>query len=521
MPCQVSQENIMSQQISTKIWMKYAVLAGSFIFCYAKIFAALTETWWNNDVYTHGFLVPFVSIYFVWIGRTKLDHIKPSPSYFIGLPVLLGSLLMLLMGHAGGVLLIQEISIIVSIAGIILFLFGMRYLVALWFPVAYLFFMIPFLRFFPDNIYLPFQLFTAKMAVTLLHTMGISCLRNSTYIELPNIILEVVPACSGLNYLISIIATGIPLAYISLRSWSRRITLVVMGIAIAILSNGLRVALIGLLAYYNIGGDLHGPYHTLQAMFVAVFGYGALFIGAWALAERPRSSSVTSLRDPALSFRGQAPYFPQKLDAIRCPLIFTIIVLLSLGAYINFNFYQSLPVKLHADINLIPHEIGEWRGVDSATDYKTFRTLGVDHDLSRTYRTAAGKEVKLYIGYYESQGQGKELINYQSEWLHINADKMRIALSPDKEFEVNKMIQREGPLNKLTLFWYDLNGRIVTDKHEAKAYTTWDAITKRRSNGAIIIVSGDFSQTEDELAVLKNEEEFVKKLMPILHNYVP
>lgn len=511
----------MSQQISTKNWLNYAVLTGSFIFCYAKIFAALTETWWNNDVYTHGFLIPLISIYFAWIGREKLKNIKPSPSYFIGLPVLFGGLLMLLIGHAGGVILVQEVSLIVSIVGIIVFLLGIRYLVALWFPVTYLFFMIPFLRFFPDNIYLVFQLVTAKMAVTLLHTMGISCLRNSTYIELPNIILEVVPACSGLNYLVSIIATGIPLAYISLRSWSRRIILVVIGIAIAILSNGLRVALIGLLAYYNLSGDLHGPYHTLQAMFVAVFGYIALFIGAWVLAEGPRSSSVTPLRDHALSIRGQMPYFPLKLDAVRGPLIFIIIVLLTLGAYINFNFHQSLPVKLHADINLIPHQIGEWRGVDSDTDNKIFRTLGVDHELSRTYRTATGKEVRLYIGYHEFQRQGKELINYQSEWLHINAHKMKITLSPDKEFELNKMIKKEGHLNKLILFWYDLNGRIVTDKHEAKAYTTWDAITKRRSNGAIIIVSGDFTQTKDELAILKSEEDFIRKLMPILHNYVP
>jgi len=521
MACQVSQENIMSEQTSVKIWLKYVALVGSFIFCYAKIFAALTVTWWDNDVYTHGFLVPFVSIYFAWIGREKLEHIEPSPNYLLGLPLLLASLLMLLIGHSSSVILIQEVSLIVSIVGIILFLLGTRYLAALWFPVTYLLFMIPFLRFVPGNLYLPFQLFSAKMAAAILHTIGLSCLRNSIYIELPNITLEVAPACSGVNYLISIIAIGIPLAFILFKSWVRRITLVIMGIAIAILANVLRVALIGALAYYNLAGDLHGPYHMLQAMFVAVFGYAALFTGAWILAERPLLTSLKSISDNTQSTQRLSPYVFLKSDAIRGPVIFTIIILLISGSYINFNIYHSLPVKLHKDFGFFPYQIEEWKGMESEPDYKVFRTLGVDHDLSRTYRTSAGQEVKLYVGYYESQNQGKELINYQSERLHINAQKMRIALSPGKVFEVNKEIKREGQLNRLVLFWYNINGRTVTDKYKAKAYTTWDALRSRRSNGAIIMVYGDSGKTGEDPAMLASEEDFVRKLMPVLHNYVP
>jgi len=232
-------------------------------------------------------------------------------------------------------------------------------------------------------------------------------------------------------------------------------------------------------------------------------------------------TSLKSISDNTQSTQRLSPYVFLKSDAIRGPVIFTIIILLISGSYINFNIYHSLPVKLHKDFGFFPYQIEEWKGMESEPDYKVFRTLGVDHDLSRTYRTSAGQEVKLYVGYYESQNQGKELINYQSERLHINAQKMRIALSPGKVFEVNKEIKREGQLNRLVLFWYNINGRTVTDKYKAKAYTTWDALRSRRSNGAIIMVYGDSGKTGEDPAMLASEEDFVRKLMPVLHNYVP
>jgi EpsI family protein len=103
---------------------------------------------------------------------------------------------------------------------------------------------------------------------------------------------------------------------------------------------------------------------------------------------------------------------------------------------------------------------------------------------------------------------------------HVGASETKIILQPDKSIKVNKVIKREGSAYKLILFWYDLDGRSVTDKIKVKAYTAWNAIFKQRTNGTIVMVTSDFyggAKTED---ILKHSEDFVKELLPVLHIYI-
>ena len=81
--------------------------------------------------------------------------------------------------------------------------------------------------------------------------------------------IEVARACSGVNYLVAVLALGLPLAYLYLRSWWRRGVLIASALLIAAAANSLRVALIGVLVYYDLGAPLHGPAHVLHGLFVS------------------------------------------------------------------------------------------------------------------------------------------------------------------------------------------------------------------------------------------------------------
>ncbi len=137
----------------------------------------------------------------------------------------------------------------------------------------------------------------------------------------------------------------------------------------------------------------------------------------------------------------------------------------------------------------------------------------------QSYRDASNRWIKVYIGYFESQSQNKELINYRLDWLYKNAQEIEVHLYNEGSIKVNKTIFKDGIDNSLALFWYDLNGRLIANNIMAKVITAINGLVKRRTNGAIIIVSSSLSNFDELEQVLKDEIEFVQTFLPLLPKY--
>jgi exosortase len=272
-------------------YVYWGFLVSAFTFCFARAFMSLVSVWTDSYIYSYGYLIPIISLYLIWQERDRLKKIRSEPSFFPGFTIFVVGLIILIAGHTSRVVSLQGISSVVSLIGIALLLLGWRYLSVLLFPLLYLLFMVPFWDRLTEHLHVPFQNFSAMIGTSLLQLVGIPAYRSTIYIELPNITLEVARVCSGVNNLIAVAAIAIPLAYITLHSWTRRLILFFSGIAIAIFGNCLRVALIGVLAYYKMAGDLHGPYHILQGLTVSYVGFAALFVCAWILSRgQPKDS---------------------------------------------------------------------------------------------------------------------------------------------------------------------------------------------------------------------------------------
>jgi exosortase len=228
---------------------------------------------------------------------------------------MLMSSLMLMTGNIGGVLIFQELSLIIMIPGLILMLFGTRYLMVLVLPLAYLILMVPILDEVIDRVHWPFQIFSARMGSTILRIFDIPFFLRSNYFELPSMTLEVAEECSGVRYLMSIIAIGIPLAYFTQRGWLRKVALVIIAVITAILTNGVRVTLIVIWAYYYGAKDIHGPFHMFQGLFVSIVGFVFLFVWAWLLPKIRISAGKGSripvrVRDQKIELLEEKPLNP-------------------------------------------------------------------------------------------------------------------------------------------------------------------------------------------------------------------
>lgn len=263
-----------------------ALVLVAFIAAYARVFGTMSVQWWSNDMYSYGYFVPLISFYMVWLRRKQLAKQEVRPNPIGGMVGVFCGVTVLFVGHAADIVTLQEISLMITLPSVVALLWGRTVLKFVLIPIAYLWLMIPIWEeLVTDSLHGPFQVLSATLGGGLLGVLGVPVYREGIYLQLSSITLEVARACSGVNYLISIIAIGIPMASLFLDTWGKRIALVVLGVVVAVLSNSVRVALIGLLAYYGFEGPLHGPLHILQGLFVSIVGYAALFGGLWILSN--------------------------------------------------------------------------------------------------------------------------------------------------------------------------------------------------------------------------------------------
>jgi len=279
--------------------IQVAVVILAFAVLYAPVSQTLVHTWWGTsggDEYGHGFIVVLISLYLVWRQRGVLARLQVAPHLSAGVFVTLFAALLLLVGGLTTTAVLEEISLLVMLAGLLLLLAGTAFFKTLALPLGFLVFAIPVFDELIGAIHWPFQLLAANIGSWLIGLFGIPVFLEAQYIHLPRITLEVAEVCSGIRYLISVIALGIPLAYLTQPTWWRRTSLVTFAIAIAIAANAFRVALIGIWVEYFGAGIIHGPYHILQGLFVSWIGFAAIFAGMWFLGRRP---SVPKHPDPA------------------------------------------------------------------------------------------------------------------------------------------------------------------------------------------------------------------------------
>ncbi|MBI4847309.1 MAG: exosortase W [Nitrospirae bacterium] len=496
------------KSISKKRWIQFAVLFGIFIYSYAPVLSGLISVWWGSSEHSHGFLVPLFSIYLVWIMRAQLKGIPIIPDYVLGILLTTFAGIIYIIGEQGGLELLRDLSLVASIAGMVLLLLGVKYLRALALPIAYLLFMIPVLGAFSDRIHWPFQLFSAKLGTKLMELTGVPVLLESQYIVLPNTTLKVAVECSGVRYLISVIAVGIPLAYFSQRTLLRRAMLVSVAVLIALFANSARIAFIGFWAHHFNAEIIHGPFHILQGFFVSVIGFIALFIGALFFHQKmdKADSPDSPVEDKRIS----------QTSGFRFNISWVVAVGLLLLMSASSSLLRTEPVPLKTKLNDLTASIGEWKwdGLNSSLPL-LFKIEGADEELLRVYQNAAGERITLYAGYYESQRQGKELVNYLTKQLHKEAEEVEV-LTASGSVMVNKTLLNDGKKTYSVLFWYEMSGRKMADLHKAKFATLSDAIIKRRTNGAFVMVTSEVNPSDDFANIVKKQQRFIYDISPEL-----
>jgi hypothetical protein len=142
---------------------------------YWEILRDLGRQWWDDANYSHGFIVPVFSGYLIWRERDRLRALVPRGAAW-GLLVLLGGIGGLVLGDLGAENFLSRSSLIVILMGLVLFILGAEAFRLTFFPLAYLFFMVPVPAILFYAVTFPLQQLAAGQAAWALDVLGVPVL---------------------------------------------------------------------------------------------------------------------------------------------------------------------------------------------------------------------------------------------------------------------------------------------------------------------------------------------------------
>ena len=244
---------------------------------YGSVLFHLAKQWSNDPNFSHGFFVPLFSLFVLWQDRDRLAREPRDPSSS-GLLIVVFALVVLVAGVLGVELFLSRISLLLLIAGLVIFFRGWHSFLAVLFPWAFLFLMIPIPEIVFGQITFPLQILASKVAALLLPLLGVPVLREGNIINLPAMPLEVVEACSGIRSLLSLVTLAIIYGYlVETRTWVR-VALALASIPIAVAANSLRIVGTGLLVQYCDPDKAEGFFHIFSGWLVFVVALAMLFL---------------------------------------------------------------------------------------------------------------------------------------------------------------------------------------------------------------------------------------------------
>ena len=253
------------------------VLAALVGWLYFPILSRLVAQWWNDPNFSHGFFVPLFSLFVLWQDRPRLEEISSCPSSW-GLMITALGLVVLVVGVLGAELFLSRFSLLVVIAGLVIFFRGWEFFRAILFPWALLLLMIPIPAIIFNQITFPLQILASKAAAFALPLAGVPVLREGNVINLPAMPLEVAQACSGIRSLLSLGTLAIIYGYLMESRNSVRTLLALASIPIAVVANSLRIIGTGLLVQYWDPDKAEGFFHAFSGWLIFVVSLGMLFL---------------------------------------------------------------------------------------------------------------------------------------------------------------------------------------------------------------------------------------------------
>ena len=440
--------------------------------------ADMAGIWWNSSTFNHCLIILPVIGWLVVQRKEQLLQLRPQ-SWWPALLYVGAGAGGWLLGQAADVGLARQLGFVMMLQGSVAAVLGANIARGLLFPLFYMFFLVPF----GEEAVPVLQTITAKMCMTLLAWTGIPAHIDGIFITTPGGYFKVAEACSGVKFLVAMVALGALVSNLCFTRWSRRIAFMAVCVVVPVIANSIR-------AFATIYIAQHGNIE-FAASFDHVF-YGWIFFGlvialvmgiGWRFFDKRADASAF---DPA---HLQAQVHGGVSTKLALAALLAIAALPVIWSQAIMAQSSSVPQRIY-----LPNVLG-WSVVPYQPRFGWMpRFAGSSHHLLGRYRSAAGAEVDLFIAVYDRQDEGRELVGYGQGAVDSESQWAWTASLPGPEHAKAERIKAPGPVSREVISFYRVGGVTTGSATKVKLATMKARLLGGDQQAVAILVSAELSK---------------------------
>lgn len=480
---------------------------------------------WNGPEYGYAYLIPFITAFLIWQKKDALEKI-PFTGSWLGLGIVVAGIFLFLLGELSALHIIMQYALLVVLTGLILAYTGRPAFRLIWVPVLLLVFIIPLPGFLYQGLSGQLQLISSQLGVWFIRLFDISVYLEGNVIDLGTFKLQVVEACNGLRYLFPLMTLGFIAAYFYKAEFWKRTLIFLSTIPITIIMNSFRIGMIGIAVEYWGNGMAEGILHDFEGWVVFMASLAVLVFEMWLLTKIGKDTrpfqEIFGLELPAQSSTSAVPrHIPKSFLAAA------LFVLTS--AALNTIMPERMEVApQRQEFAMFPLNLGSWHGRGDRLEPIYIDSLNFDDYILADFIGPDKQQVNLFISYYATQRSDKVPHSPRAcipggGWEISDIDRYRvkdvsIAGGP---LWVNRSIIKKGEYKQLVYYWFQQRGRVVTNEYLVKWYLFWDALTRSRTDGALVrfVTNVDAGRSIEDAD--NDLRDFAREVSTRIEAYIP
>ncbi|MFO1412783.1 MAG: exosortase A [Burkholderiales bacterium] len=493
----------------TAAMLAIAIAVAGIAVCFHKTMLAMAGVWARSETFMHGFLIAPVALWLAWERRDRIAAAVGRPGYAALVPIALAGLAWLL-GVLAGVNALAQFAVVTMLVFAVPLVLGWRAARVIAFPLAFLYFMVPFGEF----LYPALMEGTATFTVLALKVTGIPVYREGLEFVVPSGRWSVVEACSGVRYLIASVVAGTLFAYVMYRSPVRRVVFVAVSILVPIVANWVRAYLIVMLGHLSNNRLAVGVDHLIYGwVFFGVVMLIMFWVGTrWQEHDaRPEPGTIPAppTRDPAGTGGLRLAYAP------LLALLFVIAIWpLGLRAIDGGIANAAAPVL----VDVVPPP--GWTAREGGLDDWSPRFPGPSAASHRTF-ASDGAAVGLYVGYYRRQDDEHRQVSSenvivsseQSRWSVLAVTDVPPSDMPGMHGVRETVLRDQDGTVTVVWRWYWIDGITEGSDWRAKLAGLRTRLGGRGDDGATLVAS---AHAESAAAARPLLRRFVREFGPAI-----
>ena len=475
--------------------------AALLVWIYGPILYKLVRLWFQEAEYAQGMVLCALALYLVWDRRQDVFEpgaVEHPKGWRIGLLMMLAGIGMLVVGRAATEFFSQRLSLVIVCWGVLGYAIGPKALARLWEPAVLTMMAVPLPAVVVDTVTLPLKTLISRLAAEGLSVLGYTVVRYGNVIDLPELRLEVVGACSGIRSFFALLAVVIVLGA-DMRSAGKRILLVLALFPVVILTNTLRIVSTAMLG-------IHFPQHGIEtydayAGWVAFVLAFSLILGLryWMNTPHEASRSLSDMAQATRNSEDEHPSFHKAPTGPKMPDIETtgfrsfdtrylgpMICLLIAWMMLAWMDHQRKGAEMRLPTFDIPQTIGEWTSTELTLEPEVASMLAADTTIYRSYRHPDGRSIEVFWIGYGRQQEGKTMHSPRNCLPAAGWDiqhKALAAIAPG--IQGRYLLLTYGEYRMETVYWFQAGDEIVWDEFENKWKTLWNSLRHGRSDGSL------------------------------------